>query len=309
MLSTEQLAMRHTGIGGSEIAVIAGLSPGHRSSPMQVYLRKTGGTVEDPDPEQQFAMDRGSLVEAAIANYVARTRGWTLEERGTVRHRDFEWAYATPDRIIAGVPEIIEIKDVGIHTMRAGWWQDGPPDHVQAQVQWQLAVLRCRKAYVAASIAGATPEVWEIPGDTEIQAELLRIGQEFWENHVVPRVPPPIDASADSTEYLCKRFAKNNGLMVPCAEARELAEQYKAVSAEVQAAQSRKDLAGNRLRELIADHDGVMFEGGKATWKVNGSAGTDWKTLALSLHPTEAQIAAHERARARVLRVTLKETS
>lgn len=304
MLSQEQLAMRSSGIGGSEIATIAGLSK--RGSVLDVYLSKIGEHVEERDPEEQFALERGSLIEAAIANYVARSRGWQLEERGTQRHRDFPWAFATPDRVIVGADEIIECKDVGLHTLRAGWWDDGPPDHVLAQVHWQMAVLHMRKAYVAASIAGCTPEVWEVPRDTEVQAELLRIGQEFWEQHVVPRIPPPVDASESCTEYLTKRFRKNNGLMVHCAEARELAEEYKAADAELKAVLARKDLAGNRLRELIADNDGVVFPGGKATWKLNGSAGTDWKSLALSFNPTEAQIAKHERERAKVLRVTLK---
>jgi predicted phage-related endonuclease len=216
---------------------------------------------------------------------------------------------ATPDRWILrdGTPyALLEIKDVGKHA--ASKWDNGPPDYVVAQVQWQLYVCDLDTCKVAASICATSPVVFTVEADKAVQQDLKRIGKEFWDNHVAKRIPPPVDASVECTEYLAMRFANCSEEMITDEAAAQIALEYKKADVEMREAEARKVLAGNRLREMVGSNAGVRFQGGYATWARNKAGGTDWRSLAMSFNPTEQDVSKHTRKGSRILHVTLKES-
>jgi putative phage-type endonuclease len=291
---------RDTFIGASEIPRIAGLVPGHEGEALQIYLRKIGETQDFWTPGERFRLDSGTATEAVVARYLAEVNGWSLEECDTIRHPLFSWAAATPDRKIVDSREIIEIKNVGINS--AHWWDGGPPEHVQAQAQWQMACTTSALCYVAATIGGAVPQTWKVYADPDIQAELLRIGQNFWENHVVKRVPPAIDGSIDTTAWLSAKFARANGASIECPSAVEYARVYAECRAEIKKLEAKKSEAGNKLRALLGEASKVTFDGGCASWTEQHGA-VDWKKICteLNVHPDVQE--RYRKPGARILRV------
>jgi putative phage-type endonuclease len=92
-LTPEQLELRRSGIGGSDIAAILGLSP--YATPLDVFRSK----VENYVQSDSWAFRRGRLLEPVVAQIYAEETGAMLREVGTLRHPDRSIVLATPDRI------------------------------------------------------------------------------------------------------------------------------------------------------------------------------------------------------------------
>src|SRR5690606_6883149 len=88
---SEWLRIRSRGIGGSEIAAIAGVSPW--DTPLSVYLRKIG---ELPEKEATSATYWGSILEPVVADeYKRRHPGYRVERVNAVlQHPDVPYFLA-----------------------------------------------------------------------------------------------------------------------------------------------------------------------------------------------------------------------
>src|SRR5690606_28440496 len=97
MSEQEWLGVRRKGIGGSEIAAIAGLSP--FETPLSVYLRKIG---ELPDKEETEAMYWGSVLENVIAEEYKRRHPEVRVRRvnAVLQHPEVPYFLANIDREI-----------------------------------------------------------------------------------------------------------------------------------------------------------------------------------------------------------------
>jgi putative phage-type endonuclease len=305
MLTQEQLELRRTGVGASDIPQIAGLI----GSKYRVYASKVGGQEETRSKESLFAMARGNAMEGVIADAVAAERGWELATGETTRHPEHPWMLATPDRIVLsemGAP-LLEIKSVNIHSVPK--WKDGLPDHVRAQVQWQLDVCQKLRAYVAADLGGAYPTVYDVYADEEVQTELWQIGMEFWERHVLTQTPPDVDGSAACTEHLRDMFrhATLAGLR-ESPDAKVWALRYNCARDEEKVASEHKAEAASQLVKLIGEAEGVAFDGGVATRREQRGA-VDYQAVARELGACPELLERHRRPSTRVLKVTIKETT
>ena len=153
-LTAEQLALRQTGIGASEIAAVAGLDP-HRT-PLDVWMLKRG--LAGPFAGNEFTR-WGDRLEAVIAGAYAEARGVLLDTRDTLRHAGEPWMLATPDRVVldsAGAEErLLQVKNRGLR--QADRWgepgTDQVPDAVAAQCHWEMAVTGLALCDVAVLIA------------------------------------------------------------------------------------------------------------------------------------------------------------
>ena len=93
MLTNEQLAIRKTGITGSEIAAVAGLSP--YESPLTVWARK----LDLVDDDSSAVMERGTYLEEGIRSWYCAKTGANVAIVGTMVHPDNPIIIATPDGI------------------------------------------------------------------------------------------------------------------------------------------------------------------------------------------------------------------
>ena len=282
-------ADRATGIGGSDIAGILGLD--RYSSPMRVYLDKIGVPSEVTESE---AMEWGTRLEAEVAakfaemhpEYVVLKAVEPDGEETLFRHRDFGFAVAHPDRMLAGPngDAVWECKTVGREARKAAWTQadgtDYPPPHVLAQVQWYVAVTDAAYAWVSALFEGRYYREWRIERDPEFIAKALEEGAKFWEL-VETRTPPPIDASEATSEVLAILYRETVD------EEIELAPEYEALAAnrlELKARiadlQEALNLAENELKAALGEHETGHAGPYRVTWKTrNGRRSADVKAL------------------------------
>lgn len=280
-LSPAQLKMRRTGIGGSEIGAVGGLSKW--CSPLEVWRRKVHGEVI----EENNAMKRGRLLEPAVAEWYAEETGAALRKVGrTLRHRERGFVIATPDRIatLNGAPRVLEIKTTNY--ARPDEWGASGTDEVPAaylaQVAWTMAVTDMPSADLAVLISGDDFRLYHFERDLELEGNLFELGEKFWVDHVLSQVPPPV-VGIDN-EWLKQRFPKDNGEVLSFAQltddARELVQRFLATwKADKEQESALEDLSA-QVRALIGSASGLEGPGFRIDWKQNkpGKA-TDWKAL------------------------------
>lgn len=195
---------RRGGLGGSDIAAVAGLSP--FATPTSVYLEKIGLLRDSGNEESWQRM--GRLLEPVIAQLFEEETGYhvaSIRPQECVTHPERPWMRATLDGIVwpEGIRDDrpfgpIEIKST---TRWASDWSDEPPDYYQCQLQWQMAILDADRGWMAALVDGRRFRWWEVPrrqGEIDL---LVSLGEAFWQR-VQERRPPPVDGSETTNEAL-----------------------------------------------------------------------------------------------------------
>lgn len=257
------LQERKKGIGGSDIAAIAGISPW--TSPMKVYLEKIG---ELPDREESESMYWGTVLEDVVAEEFSKRTGLKVAKKNAIlQHPQYPWMLANIDRRIVGQKVGLECKTTSAYG-RENWEDDKVPDMYQLQCQWYMAVTGYESWWIAVLIGGNTFRYTEIKKDEEIQNYLIKIGADFW-RLVENRTPPAIDGSDSSTEVLNVLYppelATDNEITLNGADA-IIADFIHAQKMEKEWAEV-KDEAANRLKALMGNCSIGYAGSHKVSWK------------------------------------------
>lgn len=272
MLTVEQLELRKSGIGGSEIAAVLGES--RFATPFDVWLAKTQGWVVAETED----MRRGSFLEDGIARWYASRYGieGQLTEPGTLAHATRPVALCTPDRIVGGLARRL----VSIKAPRRGgglWGEPGtdnvPPEYL-LQLQWEHAICSTHGAlneemHLAALIDGDLA-VYITQADRELQAWMLDYAEQWWARHVVGGEQPSLDGSSQAKEWLKSRFPKDAG------EVREATARETRLLVELQLAEGEADKWAGEVETLKSELKLSMGTAarieapcGTASWKTN----------------------------------------
>ena len=207
------LAVRNTGIGGSDAAAAVGLNP--YKSALELWLEKTGKGSDLPaiDPmDDTHPTFWGSLLEPTVAAvYTKRTGNRVRKINAILQHPDpaLPWMLANLDRLVTGDPQvsILECKTAGIYGAKL--WRDGVPEYVQLQVQHQLAVTGKQAADVAVLICGQELQIFRVHRDANLIERLIELEGRFWA-YVTSNTPPPPDGSDSAAKALQALYPNDN---------------------------------------------------------------------------------------------------
>lgn len=272
-LTQQQLDMRRTGVGGSEVCAVLGLHP--YATPLQVWRAKVEGLTQ----EETLPMRRGRLLEPAVAAWYAEETGAILYEETTLRHPTCPVALATPDRIChtpGNSPWLLEVKTAGWR--QAPYWgtpgTDEVPEQYLLQVQWTLAVMGYSRAEVAVLIGGEDFRIYRVEEDTELQGWMLAAVSDWWSRYVETRRPPPLAGDAGAGAYLASRYPNHRkGLVLQATpEVDAWGRQWLAAREAKGAAEALEEDARVRMQALMGEAEVLQGRGWKATWKT-GKAG------------------------------------
>lgn len=292
-LTAQQLDLRRTGIGSSEIGAVAGLSP--FSGPLAVWLQKTGRSTFDGNDQTEI----GDLLEEPIARLAQKRLGLPKLVRGTTcPHRRHPWILATPDYLAPWDPDspcIVECKNVGHRMMHH--WGDGPddvPDYYRAQVEWQMEVLDVEVAHVAALLGGREFRLYEIHRDRDLFEALRTVAERFWFDHVVAGVQPAPDGTAAARAYLAERYPRNlRPLEDATPEVSELMYELADIRGAMKHLEKREAITEQRLKDYIGEREGFKGEGFVVTWKNEKQGRVAWEAVARALGATDEVIERH----------------
>jgi len=263
MSEQEWIGVRRKGIGGSEIAAIAGLSP--FETPLSVYLRKIG---ELPDKEETEAMYWGSVLENVIAEEYKRRHPEVRVRRvnAVLQHPEVPYFLANIDREIrmkGAPPMLLEIKTTS--AWLRGKWREDIPDHVMCQVQWYMGICGYQTAVVAVLIGGQEYREFEVARDDEIIGYLQEIGRRFWEEHVIPRRAPAPEAG--DVDTVAAMYPESNGQEIDLTPlAQDVLREYDEARAIEEAARQRRLAAEAKLKQLLGDHERALVGNRRVSW-------------------------------------------
>ena len=294
------LAVRRTGIGGSDAAAAVGLNP--YMSPLELWLDKTGRAdgLPGPDPDDTSSPTYwGTLLEPIVAaSYTKQTGNRVRRVNAVLRHPTIPFMLANLDREVVGVPDvqILECKTAGEFGARR--WREGVPEYVQIQVQHQLAVTGKSAAHVAVLLCGQALEVHRIERDDALIERLVELEVRFW-RFVESDTPPPADGS-ESADRALRHLYPGNGETIDFSDDQRLSSVFAdliSVRAEIETRQQLEAQFKQAIQEAMGDATRALFETGSVSFKRSkDSSSIDLERL-LADHPSLEQQYAISRPR------------
>lgn len=286
MLTTEQQLFRRSGLGGSDVAAVCGLSPYKR--PIDVYLEKTAEGVPNdlpPTNAQRF----GSVLEPVVADeYERRNDAFVVGPFTSMRVASRPWQLFTLDRLVvregtvlpsreqpkrlppqSSIERVLEIKTAGIGTAST-FGADGSddlPEHIICQVAWYLSATEVEHATVAALINTSDYREFHVQRDRALEAYLLEEAERFWQR-IEKREPPTPDGSESFTRYLRDRFSVTTGNVLPAnPEADAAACRLRRLRSLMRELEARESMLVQELKISIGDADGIETAAGKISFR------------------------------------------
>ena len=207
------LERRKTGIGGSDVAAVAGLSEWR--SPLDVFYDKLsiefrkGEQKESAPVGETAALYWGSVHEAAIGRaYTAVTGKKLMRYNRKLVHPDKPYFIGDVDFLAycengkrpfnTKTGNIVTGKGIECKTCRmAGdeWGERGTdivPLYYICQVQWYMGLIPTIESFdIPVLFGGSDFRIYTVYRDNDVISRLQNIADEFWTQHVVKQIPPP----------------------------------------------------------------------------------------------------------------------
>lgn len=285
---------RLSGIGASEAAAVLGLDPFR--TPFQVWLEKTGRAA--PFAGNAYT-DLGNRLEPVVADLYAERFSVALVATGTHREPSGLPIFASPDRLVSGLPVAVECKAHLTPNIWSEYGEDGStkiPAKYAVQDHVQAAVCDLERVDHAALVRGEV-RVYRILRDHAYERMIFDQLAAWWEKHVVLDSPPEPDGTPAYGDWIKSRFPKHQEVALIASD--EDVPLVRAVL-DAYAAREAADLAYEQARQAIQERMRVAasIEApgiGRISWRsTRGKTTTDWEALALSMKPTAEQIEAHK---------------
>jgi len=261
------ITARSTGIGGSDVAAILGLSK--FKTPLAVYQEKRGELSPQPDND---AMRWGRYLEPVVRQAYADATGYEVRvPTSMLRHPRHEFAVANIDGFVDGdAGRIFEAKTA----RTADGWGDAGSDQVpQAyllQVQWYMEVTALHVADVAALIGGSDFRIYTVEADHELQQMLLDAAAEFWQRVQRGEPPEPVTV-ADAVA----RWGRASRAEQVVADEATLTAVYKlqALKAQQATLDAEEETARAVVLRALGERDTLISPDGKTlcTWRASAA--------------------------------------
>lgn len=258
------LEVRRSGLGGSDAAAVADLSPWR--SRLGLYLDKRGELDNDDGESERMAW--GKRLEPVVAAVYAQDTGrLVLNPQFTYRSRSHPFMLATPDRLVVDSDDMggLEVKTTS--AWQADSWAHSVPDHYALQCQHYMAVTGLAWWDVSVLIGGNTYRTFRLHRDDRLIAALIDLEERFWTDHVEAGVPPPVSGVTDDLRFVEAEPAKT--VVLPDTAVALIADRRRAHE-EAKRWTDRKAHLDTQLRGLLLDAEEGYLAGHDTpavTWK------------------------------------------
>lgn len=256
------LAERRTGIGGSDVSAILGLSTWR--TPYDVFRDKRGELIEQVDND---AMRWGRNLEPVVRQeYADQTGREVLLPTGILRSERHPFMIANLDGYTVD-NRVVEIKTA---RSEKDWGKPGSDQIPQAylfQVQHYMAVTGFDVADVAVLIAGSDFRIYTVEADRELHEMLVEAEAAFWRRVLDDDPPEPISL-ADAVSRWGRSSA--SGSIVADQDVEAAAVALAQATSEIKRMESIADDLKAKIMIAMGDADTLVDSSGKviATWKL-----------------------------------------
>ncbi|MBN2640373.1 MAG: YqaJ viral recombinase family protein [Victivallales bacterium] len=277
----EFLERRKSGIGGSDVAVVLGLSKW--KTPYQLWQEKTGKIVIDDDDKSEL-FHFGNVLEDVIAQEFARRNDVQVQRRNRLFRAD-NCLIANIDRYIVGKNAILECKTADKFTRHLwGAEEDGDeiPEYYLTQVMHYMYVTNYRDSHLAVLIGGNEYRQFHIEYNADLAEMLAEKCVNFWTQHVLADIPP----AAINNEDLLEMYKASSGKVISANERIiESVESLKVVKDQLKGLEEQKENLEFEIKSFMADADTLVSPDGAkfATWKKSITNRLDTKKIKAEL--------------------------
>lgn len=285
------LRERKTGIGGSDMAAIKGLSPW--ATAVTVWLDKTQPDNIDPSPASA-RLDAGNWLEEPLAKWYEQETGRKVQRFTRMLRKGHVIGHI--DRLVCpdgkkrafsahGVfaERFLEIKT----TSKPSDWEDGVPAYYLDQIHTYFGLAESLQ-HCDVPVMSLAPfverAIKSVERDDEIAKTQIEFGNWWWDEYVAANKPPPCVSEED-----CKAVWR----------VREKGKIYTATPAQVEAVKKLKSIEAAKadleaeasklrasLMTAMGEADTMKAEDGATllTWRQSeGRKTTAWKSIATEL--------------------------
>ncbi len=274
---SEWLRWRTKGIGGSDVAAIAGIS--RFKSAYEVWLEKTGRAV--PEEAQNDFTHFGSVLEPIVKReFMQRTGIKVRAKKAILQSGEHPFMLADLDGVINenGKMCIFEAKTASAYKQAV--WEEGVPEGYILQVQHYMAVTGAEKAYVAAIVGGNRFFCHEVRRDERLIGQIIEMESCFWNNNVLGGMEPLPDGSEAATNYLNGKYSRTNGQTIELPEETlALFDDYDRICGELEDLKGQKEAVANRLKSCLKENEAGTVGERCVTWKQYTRTNLDQKRL------------------------------
>lgn len=278
------LTLRQSGIGGSDIAAIIGVSP--YATAYDIYQSKTQPVNEEAN---EFAY-WGTVLEDTVAREFSKRSGLKIQNVNfLMRHPEYRWAIANIDRAIINpaikgnvrfkdgkltTDQIVEIKTASEYVGK-NWGNedsDEVPDQYQCQAQWYMGVTGVEVCHMAVLIGGNKYRQYKIERHQDFIDYLFEAAESFWINNVLAGVEPDATTLQNAKDKYPRHNPNTTLDVEPDSEAAKVFEHYEALKAQEKEVKAALELAQTDLICQIQDNEALAIDGEVvATYKVQVS--------------------------------------
>ena len=257
------IAVRRSGIGGSDAAAIVGLD--RYRSPFSVYADKLGLTDTRSDNE---AMRQGRDLEDYVASRFTEATGKKLRRRNAIlRHPEHDWMLGNIDRWVVGEKAGVEIKTTSVLN-KAKFAQGEYPPNYYVQCIHYMAVTGAERWYLAVLVLNQGFHIFTIERDEAEIAALIAAESNFWHEHILKQIPPSPDGTESASEVIKALFpeAREREAMALYGQEDKLRE-YLALAAQVDALEKQRDTLKQELQPALGAAEIGHAHGYQVEWK------------------------------------------
>lgn len=246
------LQARQSGIGGSDIASILGLS--QWGSPLSVWQSKR----EIVEVEENEYMRAGRMLEPIVVSYfVDQTQLATIEPDNAIYRRIDTPYLCTPDRFI-----VYDANEFGVLECKTTQQYITAPDIPLSwlcQLQWTLMVCNEKRGALAWLRNGVYFDYMEMERDEEFCDMMVERAREFWVEYVLPGIPP---APINDTDVKALYPVSLAGTSIEATDAMlEAWQRLVTLRAEIAKLEHDKSAEEEALKMYMQNNETLTFEG------------------------------------------------
>lgn len=255
---------RKKGIGGSDVASICGISK--YRSPYAVYLDKTNQELEEKENDSNDYTHFGTILEDIVAKeFSARTGKKVRRKNMMINHSEYSFMLANIDRAIVGEKAFLECKTTSVYNSEK-WEEDKIPDEYMLQIQHYMAVLNYDYCYIACLIGGQK-FVWKrIERDNDLINTIIKIEKDFWENHVLKKIPPTISENDNDLLQILYKETEENEIPLK-SDSREYISRIKELKSKKEEIQCEINKYENILKDMLGNSTSGYIDNTRVIWK------------------------------------------
>lgn len=292
-------AARMTGIGGSDISSIAGIS--RFGDPYTVYQSKINEELAlgDDDKEVQAI---GHELEPVVRNrYETKNNVNITHHESMFRHPGKLWMLASVDGLIEENKTIFEAKSLNISRMEEFGQEetDEIPLPYYMQCQWYMHITGYKRAVLSAAFidhnkyevieSGQSKTIlglvtirnYEFNYEQSVGKEMDQLAKSFWEK-VESRNPADLEITdaRDSANVINTVYSQESDELVNADEELEaLVEKYHSARQQRLNSEKQEEELKNKIKRKIGEKAGVRTKLGAITWKETESKQFDLERL------------------------------